>query len=161
MADIKRFGELTERTKAPGRKLRPAEVAQPVRYQLADGTVLEGTFILRIPTLDDDLKIARNRARLLDGVPWSGLSLPDQVLIDAFATCEVMFYDVDRTRAPEWWYSRGVDCLESELIIGLATKCKEHAERYFRGSSGESGSEKVGPRLVFLPVDGPGDGAAG
>jgi hypothetical protein len=161
VADIKRFSEAVEQAKVPKRKLRPAEITQKVVYTLIDGTVLEGVFIIRLPSLGDDLKIAQTRARLLDGVPWASLPLADQVLIDSFATCEVMFYDVDRTRAPEWWYSRGVDCLESELIIGLATKCKEHAERYFRGSAGQGGSEKAGSRLVFLPVDGAGDGAAG
>jgi hypothetical protein len=156
MALPTRFGQVPVAEKP--RELLAAEEALPIRYTLIDGTVLNGTFVLKVPSLLDEAEIARVRAQLA-GAPWEHFSPDQQVLIDAIARVDVLFRDPEKKRAPKWFYERTLDMLDANLVVNLAVCLREHADRYFRGVGGEGTSESAKPRFERLSADGRGAGA--
>jgi len=145
-----RFGDAKAMDTGKDEKpLSEVEVSVMVRYETKTGEMLEGAFTIRAPSLADKAAMARAKARYSGGLPWQAFGPADQVLIDALARCECLIVD-----SPEWFKTRGLDKLDSELAVALGAKCLEHEESFFRGDPGKDQGQARGCFVEILPIDG-------
>lgn len=120
-----------------------------LKYLTKDGKQVDGTFTIRLPTIDDDLKIARIKAGLANG-PWVQLSPDDQALITAYAKCVIRVVD-----GPDWWKNARLTELRKELPLTLSDLMDVHEAQFFRGDKAEDGTTT--PRQVVVVVRGVGE----
>jgi hypothetical protein len=106
---------------------------------------LEGVFHIRIPSLGDDLEIARMKVVFANGIPWNCLAPEDQQLFEAMAVCHVL---VEKPKPA--FFSLPIQELDKILIIGVATKIRQWEMEFFRSGPTEGQNEQNKPRLEIV-----------
>lgn len=104
----------------------PMELAIPVDYRLGDGTRLTGSFIHRVPTPDDERRIALVAAGLRGGHSRAVLGDYEATAIDAMA-----YLTVTLVHRPPWAAEKGLGAtLDPALLFAVAGEATAHRDRF-------------------------------
>jgi hypothetical protein len=105
-----------------------------------------GAIVLRAPSAHDEMRLARARARLCNGLPWDSYSPDAQALFSSMAVCEVMIVD-----APPWFRQLALTRVHTDLYLAIYGEFVAFATDYFRGRNGEGDGAPGEPALSVRP----------
>lgn len=129
LADIDKAAEAEAAPPAPD-EIVPRELPIPVSYRLGDGTVLEGVFVHRVPSIEDERRIALASAIMRGGQPRGAFGAYENDAIDALA-----YLSKTLVVLPEWAREKGLgDVMDPALLFAVAQEATAHRDRFRRAS---------------------------
>lgn len=110
----------------PPSDIVPRELSIEVDYRLGDGTALQGAFVHRVPTVDEERKVALVSAGLRGGHAREAFSAYEAESIDAIA-----YLTVALAHRPAWAAEKGLGAvLDPGLLFSLYREALAHRERF-------------------------------
>lgn len=104
----------------------PREWSIDVDYRLGDGTRLQGTFVHRIPSPDDDRKIELGAAIMRGGQPRHAFSVYGSDIIDA-----LVYLGQTLIHQPDWAKEKGLGAIpDPGLLFSVWRAAVAHRERF-------------------------------